>query len=140
MAKDTEFKGHVFKAGTILSVPSYTIHHLDSVWSDPFEYRPERWIEGDKAQLCVATGTRSTDRAGTSSRLPTTPSRSVRGPASAATSVRPRSRLDEIDGSAFMELLVFISTLFYRYDFEVEHPEWKELPSAEVRARTLRTR
>lgn len=32
-----------------------------------------------------------------------------------------------------MELVVFISTLFYRYDIEPEHPELKELPSVEVR-------
>lgn len=67
LSKDTEFKGEIFKAGTILSVPSYSIHHLDScvnctlpeprtdvvsVWGDPFVYRPERWLEGDKASLC----------------------------------------------------------------------------------------
>ena len=35
-----------FSPQTILSVPSYTIHHLESVWGkDALEYRPERWLE-----------------------------------------------------------------------------------------------
>jgi benzoate 4-monooxygenase len=66
MTQDTEVCGEIFKAGvsplslnpaspcanpalptpqTILSVPSYTIHHLESVYTDPMEYRPERWLE-----------------------------------------------------------------------------------------------
>jgi len=68
MTQDTEVLGEVFPAGvsirtsrslleqqanrlptshsqTILSVPSYTIHHLDSVWGDAMAYRPERWLE-----------------------------------------------------------------------------------------------
>ena len=36
---------------TILSVPSYTIHHLESVWTDPFAYRPERWLEEGSKEL-----------------------------------------------------------------------------------------
>lgn len=48
MSQDTEVCGQVFKAGTILSVPSYTIHHLESVWTDPMNFRPERWLEGDE--------------------------------------------------------------------------------------------
>ncbi|KAJ7935986.1 cytochrome P450 monooxygenase [Mycena leptocephala] len=41
--------GHAFPAGTVLSVPSYTIHRLPAVWGDdPEAYRPERWFEADK--------------------------------------------------------------------------------------------
>lgn len=41
--------GHYFPEGTVLSVPSYTIHRLPEVWGeDSEEYRPERWEEGDK--------------------------------------------------------------------------------------------
>jgi benzoate 4-monooxygenase len=49
VTQPTEFKGEHLKPGVIASVPSYTIHHLDSVWGDPFAYRPERW-EGAKGE------------------------------------------------------------------------------------------
>ncbi len=41
-------QGHFFKEGTVLSVPSYTIHRDRGVWGDDATaYRPERWFEGD---------------------------------------------------------------------------------------------
>lgn len=51
MSEDTEVLGRVFPAGTILSVPSYTLHHLESTWTDPFVYRPERWLEDGAKEL-----------------------------------------------------------------------------------------
>lgn len=51
MTKETAVCGEVFPAGTILSVPSYTIHHLESVWGDPYVYRPERWLEPGAKEL-----------------------------------------------------------------------------------------
>jgi benzoate 4-monooxygenase len=39
---------HFFKEGTVLSVPSYTIHRNKEVWGDDaIAYRPERWFERD---------------------------------------------------------------------------------------------
>lgn len=36
--------GHHFPPGTVLSVPTYTIHHSKEIWGqDAEEYRPERW-------------------------------------------------------------------------------------------------
>ncbi|KAI0503239.1 cytochrome P450 [Xylaria bambusicola] len=36
--------GHYFPAGTVLSVPTYTIHHSKDIWGpDADEFRPERW-------------------------------------------------------------------------------------------------
>ncbi|KAJ5781327.1 hypothetical protein N7457_006487 [Penicillium paradoxum] len=36
--------GHTFKAGDVLSVPSYTIHHSKEIWgADADEFVPERW-------------------------------------------------------------------------------------------------
>lgn len=38
--------GKTFPEGTVLSVPSYTIHREKSVWGADVEaYRPERWLE-----------------------------------------------------------------------------------------------
>lgn len=37
-------KGYCFPAGTVLSVPTYTIHHSKEIWGeDADEFRPERW-------------------------------------------------------------------------------------------------
>jgi benzoate 4-monooxygenase len=37
-------QGHHFPAGTVLSVPTYTMHHSKKIWGDDAdEYRPERW-------------------------------------------------------------------------------------------------
>lgn len=41
-----EICGEVFNEGTILSVPTYSIHHSEEVWGGDSEaYRPERWLE-----------------------------------------------------------------------------------------------
>lgn len=43
--------GRYFKEGSILSVPSYTIHRDKDVWgADADKFRPERWFEGDERQ------------------------------------------------------------------------------------------
>ncbi|TEA12475.1 Benzoate 4-monooxygenase [Colletotrichum sidae] len=37
-------KGHYFPPGTVLSVPSYTMHHSKEIWGpDADEFKPERW-------------------------------------------------------------------------------------------------
>lgn len=44
--------GRYFKAGTVLSVPSYSIHRDTRIWGDDVEvYRPERWFERDAADI-----------------------------------------------------------------------------------------
>ncbi|KAK7462809.1 hypothetical protein VKT23_007389 [Stygiomarasmius scandens] len=42
-------KSHFFESGTVVSVPSFTIHRDPAVWGEDVEaFRPERWFEGDK--------------------------------------------------------------------------------------------
>ena len=44
--------GRYFPEGTILSVPTYTIHRDPGVWgSDVDIFHPERWFERDKTEL-----------------------------------------------------------------------------------------
>ncbi len=44
--------GHYFPAGTILSVPSYSIHRDKQIWGEDVEaYRPERWFERDPTDI-----------------------------------------------------------------------------------------
>lgn len=44
--------GQFFPEGTVLSVPSYSIHRDKTVWGEDVEcYRPERWFERDQAAI-----------------------------------------------------------------------------------------
>ena len=44
--------GRRFPQGTVLSVPSYTIHRDGDVWGEDVErFRPERWFECDHAAI-----------------------------------------------------------------------------------------
>ncbi|PGH03436.1 benzoate 4-monooxygenase [Polytolypa hystricis UAMH7299] len=48
-APPVTIRGHVFRPGTVLSVPAYTIHHSPEIWgSDVEEFIPTRW---DPARL-----------------------------------------------------------------------------------------
>ncbi|KAI0162530.1 cytochrome P450 [Pestalotiopsis sp. NC0098] len=43
-AQGVTLNGHYFPPGTVLSVPTYTIHHSTEIWGpDAMEFRPERW-------------------------------------------------------------------------------------------------
>jgi benzoate 4-monooxygenase len=45
-------RGQFFPQGTVLSVPSYSIHRDTSIWGEDVEqFRPERWLEGDEAAM-----------------------------------------------------------------------------------------
>ena len=44
--------GKLFPEGTVLSVPSYTIHRDPDIWGNDVEaFRPERWFEQDQAGI-----------------------------------------------------------------------------------------
>jgi benzoate 4-monooxygenase len=44
--------GRHYTEGTVLSVPSYTIHREEKTWGPDYaSYRPERWLERDIAVL-----------------------------------------------------------------------------------------
>jgi cytochrome P450 len=89
--------GHVFKAGDVLSVPTYTIHHSTAIWGPDAEaFNPERW---DPKRLT-----------------------SRHKAAFAPFSVGPRACVGR--NIAEMELLTTIGTVFHRYEFRIEqnHP------------------
>ncbi|BGO91521.1 hypothetical protein NBRC10512_003182 [Rhodotorula toruloides] len=93
MTQDTEVCGEVFPAGTILSVPSYSIHRLKEYWGpDADEFKPERWLESEER-------TRELEKALN------------------VFSYGPRSCVGR--NVATMELWCFISTLNLRYDFRL---------------------
>jgi benzoate 4-monooxygenase len=44
--------GHYFPEGTVLSVPSYSVHRDVKAWGEDAEsFRPERWFERDQTEL-----------------------------------------------------------------------------------------
>lgn len=83
--------GHHFPAGTVLSVPAYTIHHSKEIWGeDADEFVPERW-------------TRVTEK---------------QKNAFIPFSYGPRSCVGR--NVAEMELALIVATTFRRYEFDLE--------------------
>ncbi|KAI0045027.1 cytochrome P450 monooxygenase [Auriscalpium vulgare] len=87
--------GRSFPEGTVLSVPSYTIHRDTEVWGDDAEdFRPERWFERDSEAIQRTFN---------------------------PFSFGPRACVGR--NLANMELLVIISSIMRRYSIVLENPE-----------------
>lgn len=79
-----------FPEGTVLSVPSYTLHHTEAIWGpDVEEFKPERWLDATPEQ-----------------RMSFNPF-----------SYGPRACVGQ--NVAHMELALIIGTAFRRYDFKL---------------------
>ncbi|KAJ5662129.1 uncharacterized protein N7477_009745 [Penicillium maclennaniae] len=88
------FDGYYFPPGTVLSVPSYTIHHMEEIWGpDVDEFKPDRWLNLTPRQ------------------------KSAFNPFSYG----PRACVGQ--NVAVMELQLIIGTLFHRYEFELYQKE-----------------
>lgn len=86
-------KGHVFHPGTVLSVPSYTMHHSTAIWGpDANEFVPTRW---DPARLTSEQKT-----------------------AFIPFSTGPRACIGR--NVAEMELQCIVGTVFKNFDFQME--------------------
>jgi len=84
--------GRHYHEGTVLSVPSYSIHRESKTWGDdPENFRPERWLENDASVLHKAFN---------------------------PFSFGPRACVGK--NLASMELLMIIGSLVRRYDFVPE--------------------
>lgn len=83
-----EFDGCYFPPGTVLSVPSYTIHHMEEIWgTDIEEFKPDRWHHlTPRQKVCFNPF-----------------------------SYGPRACVGQ--KVAIMELQLIVGTLFHRYDF-----------------------
>ncbi|KAI1158429.1 cytochrome p450 benzoate 4-monooxygenase [Nemania serpens] len=79
-----------FPEGTVLSVPSYTLHHTEDIWgTDVEEFRPERWLDATPRQKMSFN----------------------------PFSYGPRACVGQ--NVAHMELALIIGTAFRRYDFKL---------------------
>ena len=93
-----EIAGHQFLPGTVVSVPTYTVHHLRDVWGDDVdEYRPDRWAEDKITEQQKA--------------------------AFVPFSYGPRACVGR--NVAEMELALIVSTVFKRYEFELYQRDWE---------------
>ncbi|KAK0501634.1 cytochrome P450 monooxygenase [Armillaria luteobubalina] len=87
--------GNYFPGGTVISVPTYTIHRDPAVFGDDVEdFRPERWFECDNAGVSKAFS---------------------------PFSVGPRACIGR--NLANFELQVIIASILKRYDFVLENPD-----------------
>ncbi|KAI0452108.1 cytochrome p450 benzoate 4-monooxygenase [Xylaria acuta] len=87
-----------FPSGTVLSVPSYTLHHSADIWGpDVEEFKPERWLHATPQQ------------------------RSSFNPFSYG----PRACVGQ--NVAHMELALIIGTAFHRYDFRLYQQKLESL-------------
>jgi len=87
--------GQFFPEGTVVSVPSYTIHRDTSIWGEDTEgYRPERWFERDPADIQKTFN---------------------------PFSVGPRGCVGR--NLAFLELQIIIASILRRYDIVLENPD-----------------
>ncbi|KAJ7211186.1 cytochrome P450 monooxygenase [Mycena pura] len=88
--------GNAFPPGTVLSVPSFTIHRDPNVWGPDVEvYRPERWLEEDRKELMAKTFN--------------------------PFSVGPRACVGR--NLATLELQIIIASILRRFHFVLEKPE-----------------
>lgn len=55
VAKETQWpskkSSHLLPAGTLVSLQIHTLHHDPAVFPDPYEFRPERWLDSPPGQL-----------------------------------------------------------------------------------------
>ncbi|KAF5379018.1 hypothetical protein D9615_006079 [Tricholomella constricta] len=87
--------GQFFPEGTVVSVPSYTIHRDTGIWGEDVEvYRPERWFERDQAAMQKTFN---------------------------PFSVGPRACVGR--NLAFLELQIICASLLRRYEFVLRDPE-----------------
>jgi cytochrome P450 len=100
-----EVDGHVLQEGTEVAVGTYAIHHNPKYFPDPFEYRPERWLE-DGPELDIA-------------RKAFTPF-----------SLGPRGCIGE--GMAYMEMMITMARMLKLFDLKVIGTLGEGSPDGEV--------
>ncbi|KAJ3499852.1 hypothetical protein NLJ89_g10052 [Agrocybe chaxingu] len=88
---------HYFPPGTVLSVPSFTIHRDKRIWGDDVDdFRPERWFEQNQADIQKTFN---------------------------PFSIGPRACVGR--NLAYLELQLIIASIMRRYDIVLESPDQK---------------
>ncbi|KAJ7913349.1 benzoate para-hydroxylase [Mycena leptocephala] len=92
-AGGVEFYGYNIPAGTEISVPAFTIQHLESIWGDPDVFRPERWLESPEKRKYLSRFLLTFGKG-------------------------PRACLGK--NLAYMETQLILATVIHRYNIELE--------------------
>ncbi len=114
--------GNYFPGGTIISVPTYTIHRDPAVFGDDVEeFRPERWFECDSAGLSKAFNPFSV------------------GPRYVISVIEHGLRMNSYRHRACvgrnlanLELQIIVASILKRYHFVLENPD--EVVGADVKS------
>lgn len=93
---DTIIAGYTIKAGTTVSVPTWSLHHSQDLFADADSFVPERWLEDNIDDLKKYV-------------MPF--------------SQGPRACIGR--NLAFLEMLVIIPTLIRKYDFTFERSDFE---------------
>lgn len=88
--------GHWIPGNTTVAVPAYTAHRNPDIFTEPEEFRPERWL-GDGAKRAQASFI--------------------------AFSSGGRGCIGR--NISYMEQSILVATLIRRYDFELPSPDWQ---------------
>jgi benzoate 4-monooxygenase len=100
-----EVSGRHFKAGSILSVPSYTIHRDPGVWGEDVNaFRPDRWLPDPRLS--------ENENKEKEAKMLNTFNPFSYG---------PRACVGK--NLANMELLLIIASVMRRYEFVLQHPD-----------------
>ena len=100
-----EIGGHHFPQGTVVGVPTYAIHHKPEYYPEPFTYRPERWLVGEKSSMEQTTAE----------------SLSLAQSAFCPFSIGPRGCIGK--GVAYLELGVALARTLWLYDLRLARGE-----------------
>jgi benzoate 4-monooxygenase len=101
-----------FPEGTVLSVPSFTIHRDKGVWGEDADvFRPERWFERNQAAIQKTFNPFSYGPRYVQWSRAVTPLKNMFVRACVGRNL------------ASMELQIIVSSLLRRYDFVLEHPD-----------------
>lgn len=90
-----QLEGEMIPAGTNVATDTYALHHNEQVFPDPFDFRPERWIEDENNKTTAADVARVES-------------------AFAPFSIGPRGCVGK--NLAYLELMVTLARVLYRMD------------------------
>ena len=109
--------GHPVRGGITVSVPTYTLHHDPHLFPDPWEYRPERWLDGAAGNVEKAedAGEEGTDHQQQQQQRQRTKNSNLRDYVIPFTLGRHACLGRNV---AYLEQSVVLASLVWRYEFE----------------------
>lgn len=98
LAGGATIDGHLFPAGVEVGTPHYALHHNEAYYSDPFDFKPSRWLVGSEKGI-------------------TEGSVQLAQSALCAFSIGPRGCLGK--GMAYLETSIVLARIIFLYDMRI---------------------